>query len=147
MRFVRSALLALFFEASFVLLTSQWKETTTNSNLPEPVNPSTIYTAQVDSEVTLRSKSLSTARATSREDLLNDSNSVTHGSCTLASRYRTWGDPSGLEGAKAANQTRWNCLPTYLGIGFPKCGSSTLWRYFTAAPSLVPVSEFGCTTQ
>jgi len=146
MRFVKPALLALFFEASFILLTSQWKETSTNSNLPEPVNPSTIHLTQVDSGATQQSISLYTPRVPRREDSLNDSNSVTNGSCMLASRYRTWGDPSGLEGAKAANQTRWHCLPTYLGIGFPKCGSSTLWRYFTA-PSLVPVSEFGCTTQ
>ena len=26
-------------------------------------------------------------------------------------------------------QPRWRCLPDYLGIGFPKCGSSSLWRY------------------
>ena len=24
---------------------------------------------------------------------------------------------------------RWRCPPDYLGVGFPKCGSSSLWRY------------------
>jgi len=129
MRFLKSAFLALFFEASFMLLTSQWKETATNSNVPEPFSSSSIQLTQVDPGSAPRMTSLPTSRASNGKDSLIDSNNATNATCMLASRYRTWGDPSGPEGAEAANQTRWHCLPSYLGIGFPKCGSSTLWRF------------------
>ena len=50
--------------------------------------------------------------------------------CIPASKHMTWGDTS----PENARIPRWHCPPTYLAIGFPKCGSSTLWRLLKQHP-------------
>jgi hypothetical protein len=44
---------------------------------------------------------------------------------------------------ETANETYWNCLPQYLGIGFPKCGSSSIWKYLKQHP-MVSLLFFVC---
>jgi hypothetical protein len=125
MQLVKPVLLVVLFEASFILLASHWKEPASRLNAPDPVSPTSSTAHPERKDYSSGPRGTSGAPAGAAFDFEAPENK----SCTPAPRYRTWGDPSGPDGVKAANQTRWHCLPTYLGIGFPKCGSSTLWRY------------------
>ena len=148
MQLIKPLLSAAFIQAiSFLFLAQPWKDRYTQLVEPEPVILAASKPRRIVSPGPRSTSGAATQQTPTFDSGLEGS---VHPNCMLAPHYRTWGDPNGAEGATVANQTRWHCLPTYLGIGFPKCGSSTLWRYYAMlasvnyshAPQPLPILSF-----